>query len=217
MDVFKLWCWRRLLRVPWTSRRSNQSILEEINPEYSLEGASQVAQWETICLQCRRVGFDPLVRKIPWRRKWQPTPVFLLRQSHGQRSLVGCIQSMGQQRVGYDLATQQQFFGRTDAEAEAPILWPPDTKSWLTGKDPDAGKDWGQEEKRATEDEMFGMASLIHWTWTWANSGRWWGTGKPGVLQPRGCRVGPDLATEQQQRLNRRSSFLHVVGTQNRK
>ena len=38
MDVFKLWCWRRLLRVPWTSRRSNQSILEEINPEYSLEG-----------------------------------------------------------------------------------------------------------------------------------------------------------------------------------
>ena len=65
MDVFKLWCWRRLLRVPWTSRRSNQSILEEINPEYSLEGASQVAQWETICLQCRRVGFDPLVRKIP--------------------------------------------------------------------------------------------------------------------------------------------------------
>ena len=156
MDVFKLWCWRRLLRVPWTSRRSNQSILEEINPEYSLEGASQVAQWETICLQCRRVGFDPLVRKIPWRRKWQPTPVFLLRQSHGQRSLVGCIQSMGQQRVGYDLATQQQFFGRTDAEAEAPILWPPDTKSQHNGKDPNAGKDWGQVEKGTSEDEIVG-------------------------------------------------------------
>ena len=40
------------------------------------------------------------------------------------------------------------FFGRTDAEAETPILWPPDAKSWLTGKDPDAGKDWGWEEKR---------------------------------------------------------------------
>ena len=46
------------------------------------------------------------------------------------------------------------FIRKTDAEAEAPRLWPPDAKSWLTGKDPDAGKDWGQEEKGATEDEM---------------------------------------------------------------
>ena len=48
------------------------------------------------------------------------------------------------------------FIGRTDAGAEAPILWPPDVKSWLIGKDPDAGKDWGQEEKGAREDEMVG-------------------------------------------------------------
>ena len=48
------------------------------------------------------------------------------------------------------------FIGGTDVEAEAPILWPPDVRSWLTGKDPDAGKDWGQEEKRTTEDEMVG-------------------------------------------------------------
>ena len=46
------------------------------------------------------------------------------------------------------------FIGRTDAEAEAPILWPPDVKKWLIGKDPDAGKDWRQEEKGMTEDEM---------------------------------------------------------------
>ena len=46
------------------------------------------------------------------------------------------------------------FIGRTDAEAETPILWPPDAKSWLIGKDPDVGKDWGQEEKGTTEDEM---------------------------------------------------------------
>ena len=46
------------------------------------------------------------------------------------------------------------FIGRTDAEAEAPILWPPDAKDWLIGKDPDAGKDWGQEEKGVAEDEM---------------------------------------------------------------
>ena len=48
------------------------------------------------------------------------------------------------------------FIGRTEAEAETPILWPPDVKSWLTGKDPDAGKDWGQEEMGTTEDEMVG-------------------------------------------------------------
>ena len=45
------------------------------------------------------------------------------------------------------------FFGRTDAEAEAPIFWPPDAKSWLIGKDPDAGKDWKQKEKRVAEGE----------------------------------------------------------------
>ena len=48
------------------------------------------------------------------------------------------------------------FIGRTDAEAEAPILWPPDAKSWLIWEDPDAGKDWRQEEKGMTEDEMVG-------------------------------------------------------------
>ena len=52
------------------------------------------------------------------------------------------------------------FIGRTDVEAETPILWPPDAKSWLIGKDPDAGKDWGQEEKGMTEDEMVGCH---HW------------------------------------------------------
>ena len=48
------------------------------------------------------------------------------------------------------------FIGWTDGEAETPILWPPHVKSWLTGKDPDAGRDWGQEEERTTEDEMAG-------------------------------------------------------------
>ena len=80
-DVFILWYWKRLLRVPWTARRSNQSILREINPEYS-------------------------------------------------------------------------FSRRTDDKTEAPILWPPDMKSQLTGKNPDAGKDWRQKEKGAAEDEI---------------------------------------------------------------
>ena len=52
------------------------------------------------------------------------------------------------------------FLGRTDAEAETPILWPPDVKNWLIGKDPDAGKDWRREEKGVTEDEMAGWH---HW------------------------------------------------------
>ena len=50
----------------------------------------------------------------------------------------------------------EHLFGGTDAEAEAPILWPPDAKSWFIGKDPDAGKDWRQEEKGTTKDEMVG-------------------------------------------------------------
>ena len=81
IDAFELWCWRRLLRVPWTARRSNQSILKQISPV---------------------------------------------------------------------------FTGRTDVEAETLILWPPDVRSWLIWEDPDAGKDWGQEEKGTTEDEMVG-------------------------------------------------------------
>ena len=74
LDAFELWCWRRVSRVPWTARRSDQSILNEINPEYP--------------------------------------------------------------------------------DAEALVLWPPDARSWLIGKDSDAGKDWRQEDKGSAEDEM---------------------------------------------------------------
>ena len=86
--AFEVWCWRRLLRVPWTSRKSNQSILKEISPEYSLEG---------------------LMLKL-----------------------------------------KLQYFGHMMCT----ILWPPDVKNWLIGKDRDAGKDWRQEEKGTTDDEM---------------------------------------------------------------
>ena len=83
IETFELWCWRRLLRVPWTARRSNQSLLKEIRPGCSLEG---------------------LILKLK--------------------------------------------------------LWPPDMKSWFIWKDPDAWKNWGQEEKGMTEDEMVGWH---HW------------------------------------------------------
>ena len=91
------------------------------------------------------------------------------------------------------------FIGKTDAEAETPIFWSPDTNSHYTGKKP-----WCWERLR-TEKEAVRvcdgwMASLMQWTWTWANSGRWWGTGRTDVLQPMGSqRVGHYWMTEQQQ------------------
>ena len=73
------------------------------------------------------------------------------------------------------------FIGRTDAEAETPILWPPDVKNWLIWKDSDAGKDWRQEEKGTTEDEMDGITDLTDMSLS--NLQELVNTGKPGVLQ----------------------------------
>ena len=122
IDAFKLWCWGRLPRVPWTARRSNQSILQEISPGCSLEG---------------------LMLKL------------------------------------------------------TPVLWPPVAESWLIWKDPDAGQDWGQEEKGMTEGWECWMASPTQWTWVWVDSTSWGWTGWPGVLRFMGSqRVGHDWATE---------------------
>ena len=89
------------------------------------------------------------------------------------------------------------FIGRTDFEAEAPILWPPDAKSWLIGKDPDSGKRLkagGEGDNRGWDGWM---ASLTQWTWVWVNSRSWWWTARPGVLQFMGSqRVGHDWVTE---------------------
>ena len=74
------------------------------------------------------------------------------------------------------------FIGRTDAEAETPILWPPDAKNWLIGKDPDAGRIEGWRRK-GQEGEMIEWAPPTRWTWVWASSGSWWWTGKPGMPQ----------------------------------
>ena len=118
IDAFELWYWRRLLGVPWTTRRSNQSILREI-------------------------------------KSWI-------------------------------------FIGRTDAEAETPILWPPDTKKrpwcWETLKVGGEGDDRGWNGW---------IASPTQWTWVWINSRSWWWTGRPGVLQSmESQRVRDNWATE---------------------
>ena len=69
------------------------------------------------------------------------------------------------------------FIGRTDTEVEAPIFWPPDAKNWFNGKDPEAGKDWRQEEKGISEDEMVGCLTNSM-AMNWASSGNWWWTGR---------------------------------------
>ena len=111
IDSFELWCWRRLLRVLWTARRSNQSFLKEISSEYSLEG---------------------LMFKL-----------------------------------------NLQYFGH--------LMWRTDSfeKTLMLGK---------IEGRRRGDDRGWDswMASLTQWTWIWVNSGSWWWTGRPGVLQSMG-------------------------------
>ena len=75
------------------------------------------------------------------------------------------------------------FIGRTDAEAETPILWSPDVKNWRIGKDPERLKAGGEGDDRGWDGWM---VSLTQWTWVWAASGSWWWTGKPGILQSMG-------------------------------
>ena len=122
IDAFELWCWRRLLRVPWTARRSNQSILKEISPEYSLEGLMLKLKLQTLATWCEELS--RLKRHWCWERL----------------------------RAG--------------------------------GEGDDRGWDgW--------------MASLTQWTWVWVDSGSWWWTGRPGVLQSMGLQiVGYDWVTK---------------------
>ena len=79
---------------------------------------------------------------------WKDTRKSLYVGNVFSRTFLVCLGCLGDQ--------SWVFIGRTDAEAETPILWPPHEKSWLIGKDPDAGRDWGQEEKGTTKDEMAG-------------------------------------------------------------
>ena len=122
IDAFELCCWRRLLRVPWTARRSNQSIPK------------------------------------------------------GDQSWV--------------------FIGRTDAVAETPVLWPSHVKSWLIGKDPDAGRDGGRRRRgRQRMRWLDGITNSMHMSL--GKSRSWWWTGRPGVLQFMGSqRVRHGWATE---------------------
>ena len=121
IDAFKLLCWRRFLRVPWTARRFNHSILEEISPENSLEGMMLSWNSNTVTAWCKELTH--------WKRPW-------------------CWEGLG-----------------------------------AGGEGDDRGWD--------------GMASPTRWTKVYVNSGSWWWTGRPGVLQFMGSqRVGHGWATE---------------------
>ena len=120
-DAFELWCWRRPLRVPWTARRYNQSILKEISPGVHWKDWCWSWNSNTLATWCKELTH--------WKRPW--------------------------------------CWERLWADREGDRGW----DSW--------------------------MASLTQWTWVWVNSGSWWWTGRPGVLQVLGLqRVGHDWATE---------------------
>ena len=123
IDTFKLWCWRRLLRVPWTARRSNQPILKEINPEYSLKGLMLKLQYFGLLMQ-RADSLEKtlMLGKIEGRRRgdnrrwdgWvasltQWTWVWANFKRYWRTRKPGVLPSMGLQRVGHDWATEQQW------------------------------------------------------------------------------------------------------------
>ena len=121
IDAFELWCWRRLSRVTWTARRSNQSILKGISLGCSLEGLMLKLKLQSFGAWCEELTH--------LRRPW-------------------CWEGLGAGGEG-------------------------DDRGW---------DGW--------------MASPTQWTWVWMNSGSWWWTGRPGVHNSWGCRVGHDWATE---------------------
>ena len=124
IDAFELWCWSRLLRVPWTARRSNQSILKKITPEYSLEGLmlklklqyfGHLMRWansleKTLILgntEGKRAAEDEMIRQHHWLNRHE----FEWRDRRQWRTgKPGSLQSMGLQRIGHDLAIEQQQY-----------------------------------------------------------------------------------------------------------
>ena len=86
----------------------------------------------------------------------------LIKWTYGYQWILGCAVTQLYLTLCDPMDCSPLGFGRNDAEAETPVLWPPHAKSWLIGKDPDAGRDWGQEEKGMTEDEMAGWHHQLY-------------------------------------------------------
>ena len=123
IDALELWCWRRLLRVPWMARRSNQPILKEINPEYSLEGRTLKLKLQYFGhLMQRANSLEKTDAGKDWRQEekgmtgwdsWMASPiqwtwVWANPRRQWRTGKPGMLQSMGWQRVGHDSVTEQQ-------------------------------------------------------------------------------------------------------------
>ena len=138
IDAFELWCWRRLLRVPWTARRSNQSILKEISPGCSLEGLMLKLKLQYLGHLMRRaeslektlmLGKIESRRSRGWQRmKWldasliQWTWVWVNSRSWWWTGRPGTLQSLGWQRVSHDWATELNWFLWNHLRA-SPTIW----------------------------------------------------------------------------------------------
>ena len=115
-NAFKFWCWRRLLRVPWTVRRSNQSIVKEINPDYSLEGLMLKLKLQYFGHQKRPWCWERLVAEEEDDSRWdgwmasptQRTWIWASSRRQWRTEEPGELQSMGLQRIRHNLATEQQ-------------------------------------------------------------------------------------------------------------
>ena len=215
----ELWCWRRLLRVPWTSRRSSQSILKEINPEYSLEGLMLKLQYFSHLMQ--RAGSlkkTLILEKIEGKSKRGQQRMRWLDRSLAQWTWVwansgrwwrtgkpGVLQSMGSQRVRHDLATFTNNFKPFTLHIPEYSLEGLMLKLQYFGylmcradslvKTLMLGKTEGRR-RRGWQRMRWLEALRTQWTWVWVGSGSWWWTGKPGVLRFMGSqRVGHDWVT----------------------
>ena len=178
-NTFKFWCWRRLLRVSWTTRTSNQSILKDINSEYSLE---------RLLLKLKLQYFDHLIRRanslelLCWRRvlrvPWtaRRSNQFILKEISPEYLLEGLMLKLKLQYFGYLMQRVNSL-----------------EKTWCWER-LKAGRE-GDNRRRGGW-----LASLTQWTWVWVSSRSWWWTGRPGVLRSMEWqRVGYDWATEKHQ------------------
>ena len=145
-----------------------------------------------------RPGFATRVGKIPWRREWQPTPVFLPENFHGQRSLVG-YNSWGHKDMD---KTEWLTLSLSFTVKNIFSWWNSNTLATSCEELTHWKRLWcweglgagGEGDDRGWDGWM---ASPTWWTWVWVNSGSWWWTGRPGVLRFMGSqRVGHDWATE---------------------